>query len=76
MLLLAVVEALVNLFGNYAVGFDHVRNIVGGAALGEVDLAVHAYVFARFVKIAVTHHKHFTQVHRLAAAFDHVLFEK
>ena len=44
-IVLAVVESLVGLFGHHAVGCPHIGDVESAATLREVDLAVGAYIF-------------------------------
>ncbi len=73
---LAVVESLVGLFGHHAVGCPHVGNIESAATLREVDLAVGAYKLVGLVVVGVPYDKHFRQIHGLVSLADDLVFEE
>ena len=72
----AVVEARIGLLRYDAVVLDSFGHVVRSAALGEVDLAVHADVFHGLVHERVAHDPHLGEVDRTAAGAQDLAFEE
>ena len=66
MLLFAIVETGVNIFGHCAVAFPDVGHVEGRASGGEMGLAVHAYVAVGLLEVALADGEHRAQVERVA----------